>query len=286
MSETRGTKGQRVTTPKVNTISRGGSRFYVNPETGAKAPGVTSVIGMLPKPFLQHWAAKVVATYAVENLGDIVGIALRGDQAGAIDYLKGAPRRDTAKAAETGTAAHDLFERIAKGETVGRVHPEYKPFVDHFEAFLKEFKPEIVFQEETVWSEAHDYAGSFDAYAIIDGERVWLDWKTTRSGVHPEVAIQLAAYRHADYIIRPDGSRVPLPGADGGAVLHVRPEGWSFVPVRCDAEVFEVFKVLRQIFDWDKAGKEQVIGDALNKAPSSGLTKRRTAAPRRPAVAR
>ncbi|RLK22655.1 hypothetical protein DER29_0493 [Micromonospora sp. M71_S20] len=273
-----------MTTPKINTISRGGSRFYVNPETGEKAPGVTSILGMLPKPFLQHWAAKVVATYAVENLGDIVGIALRGDKQGAIDYLKGSPRRDTAKAAETGSAVHDLFEKMAKGEPVGRVHPEYRVFLDHFEEFLKEFSPEFVFLEETVWSETWDYAGSFDAYAIIDGEKVFLDWKTTRSGVHPEVALQLAAYRHADYIIRPDGSRVPQPPSTGGGVLHVRPEGWSFVPVKSDPDVFEAFKVLRQVFDWDRITKDTVIGNPINRAPGSGLTVKRTAAPRRAAA--
>ncbi|WP_203750239.1 hypothetical protein [Actinoplanes cyaneus] len=255
----------------------------MNPETGAKAPGVTSVISMLPKPFLQPWAAKVVATYAVENLGEIVGIAMRGDRQGAIDYLKGAPRRDTAKAAEVGSEAHDYFERMAKGESVGRVHPDLKPFVDHFDEFLQEFQPEVIFTEETVWSEKHDYAGSFDAYAVIGGERLWMDWKTTRSGVHPEVAIQLAAYRHADYIIRPDGSRVPLPQADGGAVVHVRPEGWSLVPVNCGPEAFEVFKTLRQVFDWESATKDTVIGAPVNRDPGS-TPRRRTAAPRRRAA--
>lgn len=270
-----------MTTPKINTISRGGSRFYVNPETGAKAPGVTSILGMLPKPFLTFWASKVVAEYAVKNLGEIVGIALRGDGQGAVDYLKGAPRRDTASAAETGTAVHDLFEKIAKGEPVGRIHPDYKPYVEHFEEFLKEFSPEFVFLEETVWSEKVDYAGSFDAYAVIEGEKVFLDWKTTRSGVHPEVALQLAAYRFADYIIRPDGTRVPQPPSTGAAVLHVRPEGWSFVPVKSDAETFETFKVLRQVFDWDRELKEAVIGSPINKVPGSGVGNRRTSAPRR-----
>lgn len=270
-----------MTTPKINTISRGGSRFYVNPETGEKAPGVTSILGMLPKPFLQHWAAKVVAEYAADHLGGLVDLRLGGDRQGVIDYLKGAPRRDTAKAAETGTAVHDLFERAAKGESVGRVHPEYRVYLDHFEEFLKEFSPEFVFLEETVWSEEHDYAGSFDAFAMIDGERVFLDWKTTRSGVHPEVALQLSAYRFADYIIRPDGSRVPQPKSTGGGVLHVRPEGWSFVPVKADEETFETFKVLRRVFDWDRALKEHVIGTPINKVPGSGLKAKRTAAPRR-----
>ncbi|SCF42439.1 PD-(D/E)XK nuclease superfamily [Micromonospora echinospora] len=272
-----------MTTPKINTISRGGSRFYVNPETGEKAPGVTSILGMLPKPFLQHWAAKVVAEYATDNLGELVGLRLNGDRQGVIDFLKGAPRRDTARAAETGTAVHDAFEKIAKGQPVGRLHPDYRVYVDHFEEFLKEFAPEFVFLEETVWSETWDYAGSFDAYAVIDGERVFLDWKTTRSGVHPEVALQLAAYRHADYIIRPDGSRVPQPSSTAGGVLHVRPEGWGFYPVRTDEAVFDVFTTLRKVFDWDRAMKETVVGAPINKRPGS-MPARRTAAPRRAAA--
>ena len=41
----------------IRTSKRGGSRFYVDPETAVKHPGVTSIVGMLPKPFLVHWAA-------------------------------------------------------------------------------------------------------------------------------------------------------------------------------------------------------------------------------------
>ncbi|MGC5319326.1 hypothetical protein ACPXB5_11370 [Micromonospora arida] len=244
---------------------------------------MTSVLSMLPKGFLKFWAAKSVAEFAVANLGDLVGIVLRGGAQAAIDMLKRAPDRDTRAAADVGTEAHDLFEKLAKGEPIGRVHPELQPFVDHFREFLAEFSPEFVFLEETVWSESVDYAGSFDAFAVINGESVFIDWKTTRSGIHAEVAIQLAAYRHADYIIRPDGSKVPMPASDGGAVLHVRPEGWKLVPVRCDERVFDVFKHLREVFRWERELKDTVIGDPL--AESSGATpaRRRTPAPRRAA---
>jgi hypothetical protein len=264
-----------MTTPKVSTISRGGSRFYVHPESQDKVPGVTSVVGMLPKPFLRPWAAKVTAETAVDHLGEIVSIALR-DRQGAIDFLKRSPDRFTKTAADVGTEAHDLFERLAKGESVGRVHPDFVPFVEHFESFLEEFSPEFVFMEETVWSEKHSYAGSFDAFAVIDGERVWVDYKTTRSGVHEEVALQLAAYRYADYIIRPDGGRVPMPEADAGAVLHVRPEGWSLVPIRADEKAFETFLHLRAIFEWERNEKGSVIGDPVNK----GSVKKKRATPR------
>lgn len=174
-----------MTTPKVNTIKRGGSRFYVEPETGEKVPGVTSIIGMLPKEFLRYWASKEVAQTAVDEIGTIVQMVLR-DPSAAVDHLKKAPDRNTRKAADTGTAAHDLFERMAKGEPVGRVHPDLEPFVRHFDEFLTVAQPEYHFMEETVWSDKHSYAGSFDAFATIQGERVWLDNKTTRSGIHEE----------------------------------------------------------------------------------------------------
>jgi hypothetical protein len=267
-----------VTTPKVNTIKRSGSRFYVSPETGEKVPGVTSVIGMLPKDFLRYWAAKEVAQTAVNELGTLVQMVLNDPDA-AVDHLKKAPDRNTRKAADTGTAAHDLFERMAKGETLGRVHPDLEPFVRHFDEFLTVAQPEYHFMEETVWSDTHGYAGSFDAFATISGERIWLDNKTTRSGIHEEVGIQLAAYRYADHILRPDGSRVPMPKADGGAVLHVRPEGWKLVPVRADEAMFDVFLHLREVFRYEKELKSTIVGREVFSGPADSAPtgpKRRT----------
>lgn len=262
-----------MTTPKVNTIKRGDARFYVSPDSGEKVPGVTSILGMLPKGFLKFWAAKMVAEEAMSDLGTLVQMALReGGTEAAIDYLKRTPDRNTRKAADTGTAAHDLFERMAKGETLGRVHPDLEPFVRHFDEFQRVAKPEFVFLEETVWSDSVGYAGSFDWYATIDGQRVWGDNKTTRSGIHAEVGLQLAAYRYADNIIRPDGSRVRMPKADGGAVFHVRPEGWSLVPVRCGEEEFEVFKHLREVFRWEKEQKGSMVGLPAHSGPGEAAT--------------
>lgn len=271
-----------MTTPKINTINRGGSRFYVHPETGAKVPGVTSILNMLPKQdFLGPWQAKEVAEYAVDALPEIVGLALRRDKAGAVDWLKGQPRRKTKEAQDRGTDAHTLFEQMAQGNRPTRVHPDLQPFVDAFSEWLDEFQPEFVLMEETVWSETNDYAGSFDAFAIIRGERVWIDYKTTKS-LHEEVGLQLAAYRHAEYIIRPDGSRVPMPEADGGAVLHIpslSPEDWTFRPVRCDEVVFDHFLGLRhKAFVWEKDVKATVLGEPLNSsAPRTRSGYRRAA---------
>jgi hypothetical protein len=263
-----------MTTPKVGTIQRGGSRFYVHPSTRGKVPGVTSVVGMLPKEFLKFWAAKVVAECAVENLQSVVGLAMN-DPKGAVDYLKRAPMRNTGEAADTGTQVHDLIEKMARGQKVGRVHPDLAGFVAGFQEWLDLYEPEFLFLEETVWSEAHEYAGSFDWIARMGdtpttrrlemvGETILGDNKTTRSGVHAEVALQLSAYKRADYILRQDGSKLELPAIDGAAVLWLRPEEWSFVPVNVGDEVFDVFLSLLPVLHWERELKKSALGAPLN----------------------
>jgi hypothetical protein len=232
----------------------------------------------------------VTAETAVENLGSIVSIAMN-DPKGAIDYLKRAPDRFTANSADMGTEVHDLYERLAKGEDVNvrRLHPDLKVYFEHFQEFKKEFEPEFLYLEETIWSEAHEYAGSFDFIAWIndpdtEGGRVLVigDWKTTRSGVHEEVALQLAAYRHADYILRPDGEEIPLPEEISvGVVMHARPEGWQLVPCRIDEEVYEVFQTLRKVYTWDKETQKTVLGDGVQQGAKKKGARKATRTPKK-----
>lgn len=101
----------------VSTIKRGGSRFYVDPsDSRIKVPGVTSVVGMEPKPFLVFWAANEAADAAVANW-DIVSKLVERDPAGAKDYLKNAHRRKSKAASDLGSSAHTYFEKLARGRT-------------------------------------------------------------------------------------------------------------------------------------------------------------------------
>ena len=248
-------------TDRPNTIMRGNSRLYVHPLTRDKVPGVTSVLSMLPKGFLSFWASKVTAEFVADNIATIFPLIM-SDRTAAIELMKNAPRRNTAAASEMGVEVHELYERLAKGQKAGRVHPELDPYVKHFAAFEKEFRPEFLHVERTVWSETHSYAGSLDFIAKIDGETVVGDFKTTRSGVHAEVAAQLAAYAHADYILGDDGGKVDLPKIDAGIVFHIRPDAAQVVPVRIDQEVFDVFLHLLHVFNWEKELSKRVLGKA------------------------
>lgn len=262
-----------MTTPKIRTVKRGGSRFYVHPDrTFGQVPGVTSVVNMLPKPWLKFWAAKLVAETAVYEPGWI-SIAVGGDPEGAVDFLKRAPLRNTGKAADIGSEAHDVWEMMARGETLGRQHPGMEPFIRGFQGFLDTFEPEFLEIEQTVWSETHGYAGSFDSIVRISGDKldqdedaiVIVDNKTTRSGVHAEVALQLNAYARADYILLEDGSKVKLPDINAAAVFHCRPEGWQLVPVRLGDDLFDLFCSLIPVLSWEKELKPTAVARPIHE---------------------
>lgn len=262
--------------PPVRTVHRGGSRFYVHPtDRNVAHPGVTSILGMGPKPFLPRWSAKMTAELAVDSLPFVAEMAER-DRQGAIDYLKGAAFRYTKNRANLGSEAHDLFEREIRGERVGHVRDDLTPYLRHFREFLECVNPEIVRAEEIAWSDTHEYAGSFDVLMIVwvdslgritpdrsgTPRLVMGDWKTSRD-TYPEVAMQLAAYANADFVITADGIREPMPLVDGGAVLHVTDKSWAFKPVDIGPDVFAHFLHLRATFDWDRHVSRNVIGKPL-----------------------
>lgn len=253
-----------MTTPAVRTVKRGGSRFYVHPETNAKVPGVTSIVGNLPKPFLRYWGQKIVAEEAVDSLGSITQLVVAGKRDAAIDMLKRAPQRSTGEAARLGSDVHGLVEQINRGEDIGQLHPDLKPWIDQYSNFLSDFKPEWVEVESTVWSDTHKYAGTLDGICRIDGDLLLWDLKTGKD-TYPEVGLQLAAYAHADYILTPDGEQRELPKVEYGAVLHLRPDKYVLKPVRIDADVFEVFKSLISVTDWVQEKSKTVLGAPLTQ---------------------
>lgn len=89
------------------------------------------------------------------------------------------------------------------------------------------------------------------------------DNKTTKSGVHAEVALQLSAYERADYILLPDGTQVPIPSIDAAAVLHLRPEGWKLVPIQTSDDAFKTFLALKEVMAWDKTLSKAVVGKPI-----------------------
>ena len=143
---------------------------------GIVVPGVTTVLNMLSKPALIHWAWKM---------------GLDG-----IDYKK---YRD--KAADTGTLAHLLVQCDLTGET-----PDLSMYgaelIDKAENCLvswytwrKSVHIENPLSETQLVSEHYKYGGTADCICKLNGVPTLLDFKTGK-GIYPSMLVQLAAYRH------------------------------------------------------------------------------------------
>lgn len=265
---------------KLRTTYRSGTRFYVNTETKASYPGVTAVIGMLPKQdFLAPWQAKMAAERAVDSIDFIKQMVTTAGRDAAVGYIKRAARDYTKVRSDIGTAAHDKFELMIRGDEVGPVSTDLMDYVANFAEFLDVVRPEFVSAEDIAWSDTHQYAGSFDILMIVRLSRDTLgglqldhengtphlllgDWKTS-ARTYTDVALQLAAYQHADYIVDADGNWRPMPELDGAAVLHITDESWEFIPVRTDDVVFGHFLHLRETFRWVREVSKDVLGTPL-----------------------
>jgi len=254
-----------MTTPKIETVSIDGYRYYKHPtQKHLKVPSVTSILDMLPAPYLRKWNSKITAESAVQNLEDIVAMASKS-KTRAIEWLKGAPDRELEKAGTMGDRVHKVLEDLIL-DPLFEVEEDLVPYVNGFYQFLDRFEPEWLFVEKPIFSTTHLYAGSFDAICKIKNKNYMLDFKTTRSGISPKVAMQLAAYSRAD-VMFVDGEEVELPEIHAGAALWLRPDKWSFQPLRIDDDIFHTFLSLRRVFEWEKSrSKSAMLAPVANKS--------------------
>jgi hypothetical protein len=210
---------------------------------GAKCPGVTTIISKgLPKPALMPWAAKEAALCAINerHLWETM------PEASALDWIKNAHRRNRDAAANKGTLVHDLAEKLRDGAEV-EVPAELAGHVDAYLTFLNEWQPEPLHIERVVGSRTHRYMGTFDSIERMpDGRVALLDIKTNRSGPFGEVALQLAAYRYAEFILDDDGAEQPMPDVDWCGVVWITDTGYEVYEYRCDEATFRTFLYVAQ----------------------------------------
>jgi hypothetical protein len=235
--------------------------YYLN---GEKLPGVTSILtDGLAKPALVGWGINTTAGYAADHWDELAGLTLSK----RIETLKKAPYADRDAAARRGTDVHGIAEKLVRGEEV-QVPDELAGHVESYVRFLNEFEPEPVHVEQSVVSVSKwPYAGTLDG--IFDfpslGQRLLVDIKTARSGVFPDNALQLAAYRHATHFASAEDNWElhPMPLVDGCAVIHVRADGYSLVPVATGDAVFRTFRYVQQLAAWAKDMSQTVIGEEI-----------------------
>lgn len=243
-----------MTSPALAVEQPDGSRLYVHPITGERVPSVTTIMKEgIAKPRLIGWAARLAADYAIENWAALDELSLYERR----EEIRYAHDREREKASELGTKVHNVIDDWAQGRPHSPAK-ETKPFLNNFISFMLERQPRFIETEATVWSRKHQYAGTFDWVAEINGEVLLGDTKSGKR-VYEEVGMQLAALSHADFLIRPDGTEEPMPEFAGLAVLHVRPRGHKLIRVRKDAKNFRAFLACRELYSWIHETSEYVL---------------------------
>lgn len=227
---------------------------------GEKVPGVTTLIGDgLAKPALINWAANTTAGYAVDNWDELTGMPLSK----RLDVLKRARYQDLDQAARRGTEVHALAEKLTHGEEID-VPDEIAGHVESAVKFLDEWRPEPILTETVVGSRKWKYCGTLDGvYRLPDGRVVISDWKTTRSGIFGEVALQLSAYANADSYIGPDGEEHPMSelGITGGIAVWIRADDYDVYEVDISDRVFQTFLHVATV-----ARRSKVLRDLISPA--------------------
>ena len=247
-----------------NATTRGGQRFYTWRDENYYS-ATTMINGGLPKPALINWAKKFTAIYAVEHLPALTAL-VEDDPDGAIDWLKNAAWRDRDKKAELGTYLHEAVEAYVLGKPFPEWKPEARAKMEQFERFLADFQPVFEMTEASVYNRTHRYAGTLDAIIMLGHEvprtSLILDMKSGKD-IYPEVALQLAMYRHAEFIGLPDGSEQPMPKVDGACALHLADHDYKLVDVDAGEEVFRYAMHVREVYRWKLEVEKHVLRGPL-----------------------
>lgn len=230
--------------------SENAGRGYIRPSNGEQVPGVTSITGKVDKDLAQ-WGADQAVRWMVANWfrwnpgAKSEDSAFRGARYRWKDYRN--------ERGAIGTGVHNHIEGLIEnsGPFLDDLDQEQREMVEQYEEFVFTHAPQFISSEVSVFGDG--YAGTLDAYAIIDGDVWLLDWKTSKR-CYPEYFMQLAALKNAHTVAipttadDPDAFEVldtdrkpmyyreePVLNADRAGLVHLRGNFWdgeTFIPAK------------------------------------------------------
>jgi hypothetical protein len=241
---------------------------YTLRSNGKLVPGVTSIIGNLNKPFLVPWAAKEVvkhlgyfdsktskkegearlaaALYQIKGMDEAQYFAF-------LEEAKNAHARKSKDAADAGTRAHEWCEQYIKAAMLADLSAEVLDLpedplvasaVAAFLAWQASHNVTWLASELVVGSAEHEFGGTLDALAIVDGIPSLIDFKTSNQ-ISKDYFIQTAGYHIA---LEEMGLRMWQ-----RIILRIPKDGSEFealvVPTPLDLDI-SAFLALRQVQRW------------------------------------
>lgn len=234
-------------------------------------PSVTTILGdTVAKHGLPRAAARIAAEYVWDHF-----VANPRDE--VVADAAGEHERQWGRKADAGTAVHKAMAAHFKGlDTVGWT-PEEKvlaePFMDSLNDFLTHGGYHPLWAEAKVYNTdpLHPFAGTTDTGGYFDYDLPVLDLRegsrrrigTILAGAVGELDLktgpgdwsdqlaQLVGYHLCPHML-PDkfGGPIEKPPTTWGAILKVRPDGWSVHPVLYDDTHRRAFLAARVLFEW------------------------------------
>jgi hypothetical protein len=249
---------------------------------GRELPSVTTIQRMAGVPHNLHtWAISQVVDRAVGR-ADVLNTMLTRERrprekvleknrvAEASLWLRQAATEERDRAAALGTATHDY---AAAGAVPGqvpdvvevnrdgritlvdgaRVRAKLSQFID----FLAVSGAQVLASEFQVFNLSVGYGGSGDLIVLFPSGRIVLVYIKTGNSVVAEHALQVGAYRWAEFSGRDDvvDERTTgfLRGVVGTGILHLDDDWWEYLALKDDPSAFDAFRGLLTFATWTAA---------------------------------
>lgn len=166
-------------------------------------PSITTVLDVLDQD-MEWWEARCAVKESVKYAHRLQQIRDRAREvknwdelSAAEDWMEKAAERDRDESSKRGDLVHNYAEVLGLTE-MGLATPadlgeqerlcrdaDLMPFVVQVNAFWRDWQPEPVLMEATVWNQTYRYAGTTDMIfrIVIDGVAYYvvLDWKTKKA---------------------------------------------------------------------------------------------------------
>ena len=159
--------------------------------------GCTTVLGVLAKPALIPWAAKMATEWIRENCKKVNGLWSVSEK--DLEEAKKAHAKRKTDAGAYGTKTHALVEgliilaiKMNNGFIVEQVGADKS--IQNFIDWAVKNKVKFLETEKNIYSEFLFIGGIVDFVCEIDGQKWIGDIKTAKSGIYPEHFWQCAGY--------------------------------------------------------------------------------------------
>lgn len=161
--------------------------------------GCTTVLGVLAKPALIPWAAKMTIEWIKENCPKDRDSQIWSVNEEQLEEAKKAHAKRKTDAGAYGTKTHETISNLiqqAINATEGLIMPliTNEKSIQNFVDWAIKNKVKFLETEKNIYSEFLFIGGIVDFVCEIDGKKWIGDIKTTGSGIYPEHFFQCAGY--------------------------------------------------------------------------------------------